>query len=88
MQEEEKTGSITVLSGRYHEVNVTMLYKHVGHAIIISNRIIRLWITLNMLDESKQTLRENTSHLVISITILIKLNPFKHWSSLFISSKF
>ena len=42
MQEEEKTGSVTVLPGSYHEVNVTMLYKHVGHSVIVNNRIIRL----------------------------------------------
>ena len=42
MQEEEKTGGVTVLPGSYHEVNVTMLYKHVGHSIIVYNRFIRL----------------------------------------------
>ena len=40
VKEGEKTGSIAVLSGGYHKVNVTVLDKHVSDPIIVSNWII------------------------------------------------
>lgn len=40
VKEGEKTGSITVLPGGYHKVNVTVLDKHVSDPIIVSDWII------------------------------------------------
>uniref|UniRef100_A0A2P2K8P6 Uncharacterized protein n=1 Tax=Rhizophora mucronata TaxID=61149 RepID=A0A2P2K8P6_RHIMU len=46
----EKTGSITILPCRHHEINIGVLYKHVCDSIIIHHRILRLRISL-FLDE-------------------------------------
>jgi hypothetical protein len=46
MQKEEKTCGITVLSRGNHEINIAMLYEHIGNTVIVNNRILRLFISL------------------------------------------
>lgn len=46
MKEEKKASSITILPSSNHEVNIAMLYKHIGDTIIIHNGILRLRISL------------------------------------------
>ena len=56
MQEEEEAGGIAVLSGGYHEVHVAVLDEHVGHAVVVHNRILSLRIGLQQ--KKKKELRE------------------------------
>jgi len=46
VQEKEEAGGIAVMSGGYHEVDVAVLDEHVGHAVVVHNRILSLRIGL------------------------------------------
>lgn len=70
MQKQKMTSSIAILPCRDHQVDITVLYKHVRYSIIINNRILRLGITL------KQT-RNNKKKTKLSNEIDLQLH-FSH----------
>lgn len=47
VEEKEKASGIAVLSSGNHEVNVAVLYEHVGDAVIVYDWILRLCISLH-----------------------------------------
>ena len=57
VQEEEEAGGIAVLSGGYHEVHVAVLDEHVGHAVVVHNRILSLRIGLQQKFENRKSMR-------------------------------
>ena len=61
MQEEEEAGGIAVLSGGYHEVHVAVLDEHVGHAVVVHNRILSLRIGLQQ--KKKKSLENENEKL-------------------------
>ena len=54
MQEKEEAGGIAVMSGGYHEVDVAVLDEHVGHAVVVHNRILSLRIGLQQKEKQEE----------------------------------
>jgi len=54
VQEKEEAGGIAVMSGGYHEVDVAVLDEHVGHAVVVHNRILSLRIGLQQKEKQEE----------------------------------